>query len=142
MHKRYQFLTAIRDQINAANSIFAGCWIRRSIVKRSEYPGVIIYWESESVLPETIHPVPRLQDRRLDIVIEVFIRGLMDDERTLKKLDEAATEVEKIVTAPVGVESFYLIACDQVVSDDDCEVHSVQLRYALNYVTTEFDPEN
>lgn len=139
MHKRRSILEDIRAQLNAL-SYFSGVWIQRISPARVQYPSIMLFADSETVSTESIHGMPRPQDRTLSVSVIARIRGAIDDEKAESDMDAAAETVEKAITLPAGANNIVLTATDFTIDETDPEIHEVRLTYQIGYYTDENAP--
>lgn len=139
MHIRRAILKDLRDQLKAAN-FFTGVWIQRVAPIRISYPSITIHAESEEIDYFGIHPLPRKQDRKLQVAINAWVRGTADDEKAEKDLDAAALIIEETIKQPELANGCMLVAIDFQIAENDPEVHIVTLTYHITYFSTEFAP--
>lgn len=136
MHRRREFLEAIRDQIKTISGR-GGVYIQQVAPVRAAWPCFTIFPETESVETLTIHGRPRPQDRTFNVTITAWIRGTPDDEKVSADMDAIGNQIEAAMNSNFGADDCTLILTEFIVSEDEPEIHRLVLTYAIRYFTTE-----
>ena len=136
MHRRREFLEAIRDQIKTISGR-GGVYIQQVAPIRNTWPCFTIYPETESIETLTIHGRPRPQDRTFNVTITAWIRGTPDDEKVSADMDAIGNQIETAMNSNFGADDCTLILTEFIVSEDEPEIHRLVLTYTIRYFTTE-----
>jgi len=139
MHIRRNILQALRTQLQALPG-FGGVWIQRIGPGRNAYPCITLYAEAETVEHLTFQPTPRPQERVVTVAVNIWIRGVEDDEKAEIDMDDFAVVVEGVLVRPALASGMSLIATDFKVSEEEPEIHALTLTYQISYFSTEFSP--
>jgi hypothetical protein len=137
MHRRRNILEFLATRLRTLSG-YSVVRIQRAGSSRLAYPYITLYAESEECKTLTVHPQPRPQDRALIVSVNVWIRGTVDDEKPETDMDNAAVDVESVMSKPTIADDIELIATDFAVAEDEPEIHVVTLTYRVVYTSTEY----
>lgn len=143
MHKRREIIAELRQRLTALPKFH---WVRNQRVPLDgqtgrKYPGITFFVENETTRTETIHVMPRPQDRVLTVTVQVWMQtDSADQEKIESDLDDYAQLVEtafSLALSLVDVTNVQLLSTEMIVGEDDPRLHVAALTYQIDYSTHE-----